>query len=182
MRCPYCQHETSRVLESRTSEDGTIVRRRRECFNEQCMRRFTTYEKVEMSPLMVIKKDRKREEFSREKLHTGIRKACEKRPIPMETIDQLVDQVEREIRLEYEREVPSEAIGMKVMNALRELDGVAYVRFASVYRRFRDVETFAKEILALLNPGSGQDNTSKTHNGIETATPPDRDEKERGKA
>jgi transcriptional repressor NrdR len=161
LKCPYCHHETSRVLESRTSEDGTTVRRRRECFNQNCMRRFTTYEKVEMSPLMVIKKDRKREEFSREKLHTGIRKACEKRPIPMETIDQMVDEVEREIRFEFEREVPAETIGMKVMNILREVDGVAYVRFASVYRQFRDVETFAKEILSLLNQGT--DHTDPEH-------------------
>ncbi|UOF90382.1 transcriptional regulator NrdR [Fodinisporobacter ferrooxydans] len=166
MRCPFCQHESSRVLESRTSEDLTIVRRRRECFNEACMRRFTTYEKVEMSPLMVVKKDRKREEFSRDKLYTGIRKACEKRPIPMSTIDQLTDQVEREIRLEFEREVPSDAIGEKIMNGLRDIDGVAYVRFASVYRQFRDIETFAKEILTFLNSEQGRGQATES-NGAE---------------
>lgn len=148
MRCPFCQYPNSRVIESRASEDHSTIRRRREC--ESCMKRFTTYEKVEMAPLMVIKKDRRRDEFSRDKLLRGVLKACEKRPIPMEKIESLVDQVERELRADYEKEISSEKIGEKVMEKLRQLDGVAYVRFASVYRQFKDVETFANEVLGLL--------------------------------
>jgi transcriptional repressor NrdR len=149
MRCPYCYHPHSRVIESRASEDHTAIRRRREC--ENCMKRFTTYEKVEMAPLMVIKKDKRRDEFSREKLLRGVLKACEKRPIPLERIESLVDQIEQELRAEYEKEISSEKIGEKVMDKLRQIDGVAYVRFASVYRQFKDVETFANEILGMLN-------------------------------
>lgn len=149
MRCPYCHHPDSRVIESRASEDHTTIRRRREC--EACLKRFTTYEKVEMAPLMVIKKDKRRDEFSREKLLRGVLKACEKRPIPMERIEALVDEVERELRGNFEKEVSTQVIGEKVMEKLRAMDGVAYVRFASVYRQFKDVETFAQEILGLLN-------------------------------
>ncbi|BCJ88265.1 transcriptional regulator NrdR [Effusibacillus dendaii] len=149
MRCPYCYHNDSRVLESRASEDHASIRRRREC--PACLKRFTTYEKVEMAPLLIIKKDNRREEFSREKLLRGILKACEKRPIAMESIEQAVDAIEREIRSEYDKEVPAERIGEKVMEKLRAIDAVAYVRFASVYRQFRDVETFAQEILHLLD-------------------------------
>jgi transcriptional repressor NrdR len=150
MRCPYCGAEDSRVIESRAGDDGTTIRRRRECTNPACGRRFTTYERVEHRPLMVIKKDSKREEFSREKLYRGLMKACEKRPISVDQLEAVVDRIERELRLDYEREVPSSVIGERVMEALRELDGVAYVRFASVYREFRDVETLAREVLALL--------------------------------
>ncbi|MBX5436612.1 MAG: transcriptional repressor NrdR [Alicyclobacillaceae bacterium] len=150
MRCPYCGADNSRVIESRAGEDGAAIRRRRECSNERCGRRFTTYERVEQRPLMVIKKDSKREEFSRDKLYRGLMKACEKRPIPAEQLEDVVERIEREIRLEFEREVPSSTIGERVMEALKRLDGVAYVRFASVYRQFRDVETLAREVLALL--------------------------------
>jgi transcriptional repressor NrdR len=148
MRCPYCSHDSSRVIESRSADEA--IRRRRECETPECQRRFTTYEKVEMAPLMVVKKDKKREEFSRDKLLRGLIRACEKRPISVAEIEQLVDVAEREIRREFEREVPVEAIGENVMDKLRNLDGVAYVRFASVYRQFKDVETFAQEILGLL--------------------------------
>lgn len=148
MRCPYCHNNDSRVLESRSSDDHSTIRRRREC--PACLKRFTTYEKVEMVPLMVIKKDNRREEFSRDKLLHGIWKACEKRPIPVELVEHAVDAIEREIRAEFEREVPAEQIGEKVMEKLRDLDAVAYVRFASVYRKFQDVESFAQEILGLL--------------------------------
>ncbi|MGZ4031421.1 MAG: transcriptional regulator NrdR [Tumebacillaceae bacterium] len=148
MKCPYCSHDSSRVIESRSSDEA--IRRRRECENPECQRRFTTYEKVEMAPLMVVKKDKKREEFSRDKLLRGLIRACEKRPISVAEIEQLVDTAEREIRREFEREVPVEAIGENVMDKLRNLDGVAYVRFASVYRQFKDVETFAHEVLGLL--------------------------------
>lgn len=149
MRCPYCHFQHSRVIESRAGDDHATIRRRREC--ESCCKRFTTYEKVEMSPLMIVKKDGRREEFSANKLLRGIHRACEKRPIASEMIQELVDQVEREIRSEYEREVPAEVVGEKIMDKLRHLDGVAYVRFASVYRQFKDVETFAQEILGLLD-------------------------------
>ncbi|WP_018131876.1 transcriptional regulator NrdR [Effusibacillus pohliae] len=149
MRCPYCQHTDSRVLESRANEDHTTIRRRREC--PACSKRFTTYEKIEMAPLLVVKKDGRREEFSRDKLLRGILKACEKRPIAIESIEQVADSIEREIRTEYDKEVPAASIGEKVMEKLRKLDPVAYVRFASVYRQFRDVESFAQEILRLLD-------------------------------
>ncbi len=155
MRCPYCGHDSSKVIESRAGEDGTTIRRRRECANELCGRRFTTYERVELRPLMVVKKDGKREEFSYEKLYRGLLKACEKRPISAEQIGQVVEQMAQELRLEYEQEVSSAVIGERVMEALRNLDGVAYVRFASVYREFRDVETLAQEVLKLLRESSG---------------------------
>lgn len=150
MKCPYCEAENTRVVESRPGEDGTTIRRRRECANEACGRRFTTYERVEQRPLMVVKKDMEREEFSREKLYRGLMKACEKRPISAEQIEAVCEDIERSLRMEYEREVPSSVIGERVMRSLRLLDGVAYVRFASVYRDFRDVETLAAEVLSLL--------------------------------
>ena len=148
MRCPFCQTEDSRVLESRASDDQSTVRRRRECV--ACQRRFTTYERIELAPLMVVKKDGAREEFDRDKLRRGIVKACEKRPITTDQVDALVDEVERGVRLEFEREAPSALIGERVMDGLRGVDGVAYVRFASVYREFRDVRTFAQEIMRML--------------------------------
>jgi transcriptional repressor NrdR len=153
MKCPYCSHSSSRVIESRSSDEA--VRRRRECENTECQRRFTTYEKVEITPLMVIKKDKKREEFSREKLMRGLLRAAEKRPVSVHEIEQLVDLVEKQVRSEFEKEVPVEAIGERAMDKLREVDGVAYVRFASVYRQFKDVETFAQEVLGLLNHDGG---------------------------
>lgn len=150
MKCPYCDVENTRVVESRSGEDGTTIRRRRECTNEECGRRFTTYERVEQRPLMVVKKDMEREEFSREKLYRGLMKACEKRPISVEQVELVCGEIERLLRAEYEREVPSSAVGECVMQALKALDGVAYVRFASVYREFRDVETLAQEVISLL--------------------------------
>ncbi|MDI3256396.1 MAG: transcriptional regulator NrdR [Kyrpidia sp.] len=152
MQCPFCAHGESKVIESRTTLDA--VRRRRECL--ACGRRFTTYERVEVSPLQVIKKDGMRETFSREKLRRGLLKACEKRPITSEAIDGMVDRVERELRQEFEREVTTTQIGERVMAVLREVDQVAYVRFASVYREFKDVETFLREILPLLDRERGQ--------------------------
>lgn len=150
MRCPYCGSDNSRVIESRTGEDNTTIRRRRECANPACERRFTTYERVEQQPLMVVKKDAKREEFSRDKLFRGMLKACEKRPISVDQIESMVTQIERDLRMDYEREIASTVIGERVMEALKQLDGVAYVRFASVYREFRDVETLANEVLSLI--------------------------------
>lgn len=154
MKCPYCSHASSRVIESRATDEA--VRRRRECENPECQRRFTTYEKVEMAPLMVIKKDKKREEFSREKLLRGLLRACEKRPIAVDEIEKLVDHVEKKLRSDFDKEVPVEEIGEQVMEELRDLDGVAYVRFASVYRQFKDVETFAQEVLGLLTQKKGE--------------------------
>jgi len=151
MRCPYCQARDSRVMESRASEDQSMVRRRRECVD--CQRRFTTYERVELAPLMVVKKDLSREEFDRDKVRRGVLRACEKRPIDAEQIEAMVEDVERQLRAEFDREVSSTIVGERVMSALRAADGVAYVRFASVYREFRDVETFAKEILQMLQQG-----------------------------
>ncbi|HAF17375.1 MAG TPA: transcriptional regulator NrdR [Peptococcaceae bacterium] len=137
MRCPFCKQSESRVLESRTLDNGFTIRRRRECTS--CSRRFTTYERVDDVPLWVIKKDGRRELFNRDKLLTGIMKACEKRPTALETLSEIVDQIERELRNQPEHEIPSKVIGQIVMGHLLKLDKVAYVRFASVYREFQDV-------------------------------------------
>lgn len=144
MRCPFCGEFESRVLDSRSSEDGSSIRRRREC--NACKRRFTTYERVEERPLLVIKKSGNREQFDREKLISGITRACEKRPVSMETIEKMVMEIERELRDTYDREVNSIIIGEKVMDKLKEIDEVAYVRFASVYRQFTDLNSFIKTI------------------------------------
>jgi transcriptional repressor NrdR len=144
MRCPYCQEPESRVVDSRASEDGTTIRRRREC--NACKRRFTTYERVEERPLLVVKKAGYREQFNRDKLLSGITRACEKRPVPMEEIDNMVASIEKELRDSFVREVSSRVIGEKVMDRLQSLDEVAYVRFASVYRQFTDLNSFIKTI------------------------------------
>ena len=148
MRCPYCGHTETRVLDSRPTDEASAIRRRRECAS--CGERFTTYEKVENTPFVVVKKDGRRESFDREKVLRGILVACEKRPVALEDIERLVDEVERELRSSYEREIESSAIGKLVMERLRELDEVAYVRFASVYRQFKDLETFRQELDRLL--------------------------------
>lgn len=144
MRCPYCQEPESRVVDSRASEDGTAIRRRREC--NDCKRRFTTYERVEERPLLVVKKAGYREQFNRDKLLNGITRACEKRPVPMEEIENMVAAIEKELRDSFVREVSSRVIGEKVMDRLQSLDEVAYVRFASVYRQFTDLNSFIKTI------------------------------------
>ncbi|MGI6468737.1 MAG: transcriptional repressor NrdR [Syntrophomonadaceae bacterium] len=149
MRCPYCQEFESRVVDSRASDDGTSIRRRREC--NACKRRFTTYERIEERPLVVVKKDGSREQFNRDKLMAGIIRACEKRPVSMEEIESLVAGLERQLRDEYEREVSSQVIGEKVMERLQASDQVAYVRFASVYRQFADLNSFIKTIEQLKN-------------------------------
>ncbi len=151
MKCPYCGSVKDKVVDSRISKDFSSIRRRRECLS--CGRRFTTYERIEESPLMVIKKDGRREPFQREKLRIGIEKACEKRPISMETIEEMVEEIEREIKNNFYREVPSREIGEKVMQRLNNLDHIAYVRFASVYREFRDVSDFIKEVKTLKKGG-----------------------------
>ncbi len=148
MRCPYCAHNGTRVLDSRPVNDGKSIRRRREC--EECTRRFTTFEVVEETPLLVVKKDGAREEFSREKILRGIIRACEKRPVPLETLESIVDKIERDLRNSGRSEVQSKDIGELVMNALYDVDEVAYVRFASVYRQFKDINVFVQELEELI--------------------------------
>ncbi len=155
MKCAYCGCTQSRVVDSRQSEDGTSIRRRREC--ENCGRRFTTYERIDLVPLMVIKKDQTREPFDVEKLRSGIVKACEKRPVSLGRIDELVREIEQKLINQPDSEITSENIGELVMEGLKRLDEVAYVRFASVYRQFKDIETFRDELNKLLadfNPGT----------------------------
>lgn len=149
MKCIYCGCSESRVIDSRPSEDGEAIRRRREC--EGCGRRFTTYEKVDPLPLMVVKKDMRREAFDNAKLKLGVVKACEKRPVSMTEIDELVRQVEMQAYSSYDQEITSNQLGELVMERLQRLDEVAYVRFASVYRQFRDIETFMDELSRLLS-------------------------------
>jgi transcriptional repressor NrdR len=148
MRCPYCGAFDSRVLDSRPAEEGNSVRRRREC--SECGRRFTTYERVDELPLMVVKKDGRRETFDRSKLLAGLITACQKRPVPTNALEELAGEIERDLKSTMEREVHSRDIGEQVMRRLRELDEVAYVRFASVYREFRDVQEFMREIEQLI--------------------------------
>ena len=148
MKCRYCSSTESKVVDSRPTEDGTSIRRRRECIN--CGKRFTTYEKIEEIPIMVIKKDGTREPFDSEKILSGVRKACEKRPVSTADMELLVDNVVREVFNSLEQEVKSEAIGEMVMSRLKDLDEVAYVRFASVYRSFKDINTFMEELTKLL--------------------------------
>ena len=148
MKCPYCNYEDTKVIDSRPTEDGHAIRRRRGC--EKCGKRFTTYEKVEESIIMIVKKDGSREAFDRGKLMNGIIRACEKRPVPMATIEEMVDRIERGLNNLMQKEVKSDFIGELVMDELKKVDQVAYIRFASVYRQFTDVETFTKEIQKLL--------------------------------
>ena len=144
MRCPFCGHENIRVIDSRPAEENNSIRRRRVC--DECGKRFTTYEKVETIPLIVIKKDNNRETYDREKIERGILRACHKRPISAEAINEVVDDVEKEIYELEEREIMSSVIGELIMNKLKDLDPVAYVRFASVYREFQTIDTFIDEI------------------------------------
>lgn len=147
MRCPFCSFEDSKVLDSRPADEGKSIRRRRECLG--CQRRFTTYERIEELPLIVVKKDGRREVFNSRKFLKGIIKACEKRPISYERLEEIVESIERDLSNSQEREIKSQLIGEAVMDQLRELDEVAYVRFASVYRQFTDVNTFIEEIQLL---------------------------------
>ena len=149
MKCPYCENEDSKVIDSRHTEDGRAIRRRRDC--EKCGRRFTTDEKIEEMILMVIKKDGSRQAFDRNKLLNGIIRACEKRPVSYAEMEKIVDDIERGLNNTMEKEVDSKLIGELVMEKLKDLDEVAYVRFASVYRQFTDVNTFVKEVESLLN-------------------------------
>jgi transcriptional repressor NrdR len=147
MRCPKCGCQDDKVIDSRASREGATIRRRRECI--ACGHRFTTYEEIERGGLVVLKRDGRREEFSREKLLSGLRKACQKRPVSPKVIEELVERIATEVTDRYEREVPAEAIGKLVMDGLRQIDEVAYVRFASVYRRFQEATDFVHEVKKL---------------------------------
>lgn len=155
MKCSNCHSKSTKVLDSRPIEEGRSIRRRREC--EECGFRFTTFERIEELPLIVVKKDATRQEYSREKLIRGLIKACEKRPVPLETIETLAVQVENEIRNQGVSEIDSHAIGEKVMDRLSEIDEVAYVRFASVYRQFKDLSVFLDELKDLINTDKQDD-------------------------
>lgn len=148
MKCPSCGYGESKVLDSRPTDEGNCIRRRRECI--KCQKRFTTYEKVEDIPIMVIKKDGSRQVFDRSKILNGIMRACEKRPVPFFEMEKLVDEIEASLSSSLQNEVSSEKIGEMVMQSLKKTDEVAYVRFASVYRQFRDVESFMQELEGLL--------------------------------
>lgn len=149
MKCPFCGQEDTRVIDSRPAEDNNTIRRRRQC--DKCKKRFTTYEKVEAIPLVVIKKDNNREPYDRTKIEAGVFRSCHKRPISVEQITKLVDEVENTIFNMEEKEVPSTLIGEVLMDKLKDLDPVAYVRFASVYREFKDVNTFMHELKKILD-------------------------------
>ena len=149
MKCPFCGEIDNKVIDSRLSKDGNVIRRRRECL--LCSRRFTTYEHIEEIPVMIVKKDGRREVFSREKVRSGIKKACEKRDISMNVIEDVIDELERDLRETGEKEIPSSTLGEKIMLKLHEMDDVAYVRFASVYREFKDVNDFVSELKSLLS-------------------------------
>lgn len=148
MKCPFCSHENTRVIDSRPAEDNNSIRRRRVC--DECGKRFTTYEKVETIPLIVIKKDDSREAYDRGKIEAGVLRACHKRPISASQISRLIDDVETEVFNLDEKEIPSRIIGELVMNKLKDLEAVAYVRFASVYREFKDINTFMEELKDVL--------------------------------
>ncbi len=160
MKCPFCDYDESKVVDSRPVEDGTMIRRRRECV--KCSKRFTTYEKVENIPLIVVKKGGQRVPFDKNKLLGGMIKACEKRPVSIETIQRTVDALEKKLYQVEEKEVESAYIGECVMEALKSIDQVAYVRFASVYREFKDVESFLDELNALLSERSSGDGLKPT--------------------
>jgi len=144
VKCPYCTHLGDKVVDSRESKEGDVIRRRRECL--ECGRRFTSYERIDEIPYMVVKKDGRRERFERQKLVAGLLKACEKRPVRVSALDDVADEVEAALQDKPEREMSTEEIGARVMDALRHLDKVAYVRFASVYRNFRDIDEFKSEL------------------------------------
>lgn len=149
MKCPFCENIDTKVIDSRPTEEGQAIRRRRECDN--CKKRFTTYEKIEEIPMMVVKKDGSREVFDRNKVLNGVIKACEKRPVSMSDIDRIVDEIERGLSNMMEKEIESRVIGEVIMDQLKGIDEVAYVRFASVYRQFKDINTFISELEKLLN-------------------------------
>ncbi len=149
MKCPFCGYRESKVIDSRPAEEGATIRRRRECL--ACQKRFTTYEIIERLPLVVIKRDGSRESFDRVKLINGMVRACEKRPVPLARLEQIADEIEQELQSNLEREISTVEVGEMVMARLKDVDEVAYVRFASVYRSFKDINTFMEELTKLLN-------------------------------
>ncbi len=149
MKCPYCGHSESKVVDSRPTDEEAAIRRRREC--EKCSKRFTTYEKIEEMPLIIVKKDGSREIYQRSKMMNGLLRACEKRPISISQIEAIADDIEKELYNSMEKEIDSKRIGELVMNRLKKIDDVAYVRFASVYRQFKDINTFLEELNKLIN-------------------------------
>ena len=151
MKCPYCRYKEDKVVDSRSSSEGNSVRRRRECL--KCERRFTTYEYIEHIPLLVVKKDGRRESFDRNKILSGIIKACEKRPVSLQKMEDVVTSIERIVMRKYEKEIPASVLGELIMEKLAAIDDVAYVRFASVYRQFKDVNQFMKELQDILVKG-----------------------------
>ncbi len=151
MKCPYCGHTESKVVDSRPTEESISIRRRRECL--ACARRFTTYETVEMLPIVVVKKDGSRQTFDRQKVLRGMIRACEKRPVALGELEKVALDIEQDLQNSMDREIPTSAIGEKVMDRLRTIDQVAYVRFASVYRQFKDIDTFMQELNKLLAEG-----------------------------
>ncbi|HZK58201.1 MAG TPA: transcriptional regulator NrdR [Clostridia bacterium] len=153
MKCPFCSHQESKVVDSRPTDEGQAVRRRRECM--LCTKRFTTYEKIDEIPLIVVKKNGNREPYDKNKILNGVIKSCEKRPVSLQDIEKLVDEIERQLYNTMEREITTEFIGNLVIDKIKELDEVAYVRFASVYREFKDINTFMDEVKKILNEKSG---------------------------
>ncbi len=149
MKCPFCGQPESKVIDSRPTDEGSRIRRRRECL--ECARRFTTYEMVESLPIVVVKKDTSRELFDRQKLFNGMLRACQKRPVPLEVLERAVDEIEAQLQNSLEREIPASRIGEYAMDKLRDIDEVAYVRFASVYRQFKDINSFQAEISKLMD-------------------------------
>lgn len=149
MKCPFCDFFDTKVVDSRPTDEGQTIRRRRECI--ECSKRFTTYEKIESIPLIIVKKDGNREHYNRNKVLNGILKACEKRPVPLKEIEEIVDEIERALYNSMEKEITSQHIGEMIMNRLKIIDEVSYVRFASVYRQFKDINTFMEELKLLLN-------------------------------
>ncbi len=149
MKCPYCAYEESKVIDSRPTDEGEKIRRRRECL--KCTKRFTTYETIETVPIVVIKKDKSRETFDRNKLLNGLLRACEKRPVSLDTLEKIVDEIENLLQNSLDREIQSQIIGTYAMEKLKSVDEVAYVRFASVYRQFKDINTFMDELSKIIN-------------------------------
>ncbi|NLM42691.1 MAG: transcriptional repressor NrdR [Clostridiales bacterium] len=156
MRCPFCGCNESKVVDSRPADEYTVIRRRREC--ENCSKRFTTYEKIEEMPLLIVKRDGSRELYQREKIFNGILKACEKRPVSVKKIEDMVDSIEKELYNSMDKEIESKKIGEMVMAILKKVDDVAYVRFASVYKQFKDINTFMEELNKLMNERTKDNN------------------------
>jgi len=149
LKCPFCGDEESKVIDSRSADDGERIRRRRECM--KCMKRFTTYEMIETIPIIVVKKNKSREVFNRDKILSGLLKACEKRPVSIDELERIVDSIEQRIQNSLKKEIDSKLIGEYAMDALKKVDEVAYVRFASVYRQFKDINTFKAELEKIIN-------------------------------